>query len=168
MVWTMLMMAAAAQVAGVDPALQRRIALARQYEALTHREQRTTDIAVRQLTLAWQPIANCRDPACTTALGRDIGQAVQAAEPALEQATTALMAAHLTEEQLQAAIAFTRSPEGQAIVAAEDEIGGDVAEIGHRFATAVNTSVFRAFCVDGGRPCTRGTARPPTQDAPRP
>jgi hypothetical protein len=148
-----------ATVSDADPAMQRRIALSQQYADLTHREVRTEDVVVRQLKMTWQSADACDDEKCRDLLDEDIRTAVHDAVPAYNSAAVHLLASRLTEDELQAALAFARSPQGQAIMATENAMTEDLAQIGHDFSKRANDDVYRAFCSQEPTACSRIAAK---------
>jgi len=125
------------------PQTNGREALVHQYYRLTHHEQRYREVYARQVKLA---LAFCMGRPCQPDLDRAIDAAVSEAIAEHEQASIALMAQRLREEDLRAAIAFAQSPAGQAILSADDAMNDQLAAIGHATSRATYAGVSMRFC----------------------
>ncbi|MDB5576869.1 MAG: hypothetical protein JWR80_2045 [Bradyrhizobium sp.] len=139
-----------------DTGRQLRLMLAQQYLDITHKDKRLRDMLAGSARLTWN---TCPDDACRSALDKAIGKAVDETAPEFERAYTKIVASHLTVEQLQAVVAFARSPNGQAILAAEAEMEGDLLNISHPFALSVSEGVRHSFCATQAEACARVYAR---------
>jgi hypothetical protein len=104
--------------------------------------------------LAWN---TCKDDPCRVTLHDTIEKAVKVASPNLERAMVQLVADRVTAGQIQASITFFKSPAGQSILMAEDNMTEASAALGHTFAQNVNESVRRTFCSspEGAQACSR-------------
>ncbi|MBV9842483.1 MAG: DUF2059 domain-containing protein [Sphingomonadaceae bacterium] len=155
----LMLFAAPVSAADKDAAMQRKISLAERYADLTHREQRTEAIAVRQMKLAWRAIARCIDEPCERVLDEDIAKAVHDASLVHEKAVVQLLATRLSEGELQAALDFASSPQGQAILTVENDMNDDLARIGHQFSQNINDEVHQSFCAQEPAACPRLSGR---------
>jgi hypothetical protein len=143
------------QNVSADAAMQRKLILAERYAGLTHRQKLTDDVAIRQLKMAWSSVASCGDEKCSQMLDADIKSSVNNASLVRQRAEAKLLAEKLTEDELQAAIAFVQSPQGEAIIAVENGMANDLARIGHEFSQNVNASIYQSFCSQEKDACAR-------------
>jgi hypothetical protein len=145
--------------------MERKLAPAQQYVALTGREKRVERGFAGNLKLSFD---GCTDDACRVALNQAVEAAVNESAPDHEKATVKLFATRLTEDELHAAISFAQSPQGKAILAAQDEMSGDLAKIARTLATRGFDSVRRSFCAAQPDACRRVFARAAVQPSGRP
>jgi hypothetical protein len=160
--------ASGAAVNEADAAMQRRLALSKQYADLTHRQALTEDVVIRQLKMTWESANLCNDEKCKTLLDEDIRTSVRDAMPAYNSAAVHLIADRLTEGQLKAAVAFVQSPDGQAIMATENAMAEELARIGHDFSKSANDGVYRSFCSQEAAACSRAVAKWTAKTHPQP
>ncbi len=148
-----------------DAQMQRKLELAQRYVVLTGRERRIESALAAQLRLTFD---GCADEGCRIALDQDIATAIRESGAEHEKATVKLFASRLTEEELRAAISFAQSPQGQAIVAAEDEMSGDLQTIARTFSTGSFGAVRLSFCKAQPDACARAFSRSTTKISDRP
>jgi len=150
---------------GQDAGMQRRMALAERYLTVTHKEERLRNILARGARLTWN---TCADDACRFALNKAIESAVNENVPAVDHAYAQLIAARLTEDDLNAAISFAQSPHGQAILAAEAAMDDDFVKVLQPFALKTSESIRHAFCATQEQACAAVYARFADKPAARP
>ena len=148
-----------------DAPMQRKVKLAQEYVTLTGREQRIESALATQLRLSFN---GCTDEACRAMLDRAVATAIKERGAEHEKATVDLFASRLTEEDLRAAISFAQSPHGQAIIAAQDEMSGDLQAMARTFATGSFDAVRLSFCKAQPDACARASSRSATKAPGRP
>jgi hypothetical protein len=117
-----------------------------------------------------QALTFCVDRPCQTDLNRAIIETMSDIEPEYSRRLARLYADHLSAGQLQAAILFAESPDGQAITEAKRGMTDDMADVGNAIWKNVSEQVSRRFCprhkdicVDGSSASNSGanpTAKP--------
>lgn len=120
-----------------------KVALATRYMVLSHRVEHFRRTYTKQLQLAW---AICHDDDCQSDLNQAISDAVARGADRYRAHAIEIMAEHYTSEQLQAAIKFVSSADGQAIVRMNDELTDDSAALAHSLSVEIHTDVSKHFC----------------------
>ena len=133
-----------------------RVSLARQYVALTHREQRLG--AMWALSLSSQFLPVCIDPSCIAAVKAAAifaasGSAHSAAERTIERYATGL-----TTEQLQALLRFANSPAGQAVTRLLDDSEDQMRFEAHTETVSLMLSFYHRFCATEASTCATSKA----------
>ena len=139
-------------LAGNGPEPDAKAQLAERYLALAHHAQLVKDVYSKQLKLSW-PL--CKDAACQSDLDKAIDQALDGELPRYEQQYAALIAAHVSEGDLRAAIDFAGSAHGQAIFRAEEFASEDLGSLNHELALTILADVSSAFCPKHKDICVR-------------
>lgn len=80
---------AAAQPSPAEPDMSKKLALSKEYNALTHRWEISEDTARRQLKLAWD---GCETDICRKKLDEIIATSIANASPTAENAEATLLA----------------------------------------------------------------------------
>jgi len=121
----------------------RRLNLAEQYLALENFEKSQEDVQSRFLRIA---ITICDNQECQADFNRILDVSVAHASHKFSESYARLLADKLTDAQLNAAIQFAKSPEGQALVKLEGQLGDQVAHMGSEAAAQTQQETMSNFC----------------------
>jgi hypothetical protein len=120
------------------------LSLAKQVADLSHRETLARDSYAKELH-AWMAI--CKgDQKCQADLDRAIVRAATEVAEKSTESTVQIMARKLTLSQLQAMLRFYRSPDGQAIAAAQSQLSDEMAQIGLAAQATAQRIISESFC----------------------
>jgi len=116
-----------------------------------HHKEAFANALERQYKLSW---SFCRDNACKADLEKAIDQVIPVIVEKHFNEYAEILATHLSESELRAALAFSQSPEGKAFgnaqLAASDELGA----LDHRSALASYQEISKIFCAKRKDVCT--------------
>ena len=127
-----------------DGSAQDRLSLARQYVALSQRAQRRELAHRKDLELVWGPF--CQTRGCKIDLDQSILNAATKVEESHDDQIAQIMAAHLTSDDLLAAISFSKSREGQALRRASAAMADDAAKLDVEIAQQIHAQFVQEFC----------------------
>ena len=120
-----------------------RLVLAKRYVAASERYAVTSATYEKQLKSFWRL---CSDETCQTDLDSAIAETLASLREPYELQSARMLATHLTQRELQAALEFIESPAGRAIVRAQQAMSGDLAAIGDSLLLGVFKGTSTRFC----------------------
>lgn len=146
---------ARAQTSGDDAAMQRRLALSDQFLALTHKMTLLENLAFRALKPRLDALKVCSDEKCESILDQTIRGSLDDAAPDTERAWARIYPTRLTEDELDAAIKFAKSPQGNAVLNVQDQLTDDFIPILRAYNQRAFEGAYRSFCAKEAEACSR-------------
>lgn len=129
--------------AQVAPSAEPKQKLAERYFTLTHHGDVVRRTYEKQLRLAW---SFCKDAKCQSDLERAIGEILPEMIGKYEEQLSKLYAERMSEDDLQAAIAFADSRQGQALIRTQESITDEMGALGHNLMMASYLGISAKFC----------------------
>ncbi len=133
------------------PSPSTKVVLAEQILDANHHKETFAKALERQYKLSW---SFCKDKTCQSDLEEAIDQVIPEVVEKHFTEYAEILAAHLSEGELRAALAFSQSPEGKAFgnaqLAASDELGA----LDYRSALASYQEISKIFCAKRKDVCT--------------
>ena len=140
-----------------DTSLGTKMALAQQLLMVTHHAELLRATYSKQMKLRW---TICRDGVCQADLDAAIDRAMSLTIKSYEAGVAATLAVRLSEDDLRAALAFSKSKPGQAFSRAELDASDDLAGLGHGLALNTSIEISRLFCAGRHDVCTKAQLDP--------
>lgn len=153
---TSLVLVAASPASSTSPEA---LSLAQRIVEVSHHQQLTRDTYAKELRGA---MTFCKaDQTCQVDLDRAIMRAASEVSDKYAASMTQILARKLTTTQLQAALKFYQSPDGQAIVAAESQWSDEMAQIGLASMAHAQKVISESFCPSHPEICANAVGRHP-------
>ncbi len=148
-----VLVAALAQAASAQtpPDPGAKVRLAQLFLATSHHREIIAHAYEREMKLSWH---FCKDSRCRTDLDDAIDRTIPPLMDQYELDYAKLLAARLSEGDLQAALTFARSPEGQAVANAQDSAAEDIGALGHQYSALIYVGISNIFCARHKDICT--------------